>query len=93
VSQWQQGIDLAVGAGRETFQDTGQPLQRIEPIELGGGQQALDRGSGPARSEPANSQFFLPIAIGRIEFSTGLLSIGRVPLSAKRSSASQRLSA
>ena len=33
----------------------------------------------PARSEPANSQFFLPIAIGRIAFSTGLLSIGRLP--------------
>jgi energy-coupling factor transporter ATP-binding protein EcfA2 len=36
----------------------------------------------PARSEPANSQFFLPIAIGRIVFSTGLLSIGRLPESA-----------
>ena len=30
----------------------------------------------PARSNPANSQFFLLIAIGRIAFSTGLLSIG-----------------
>jgi hypothetical protein len=36
----------------------------------------------PARSEPANSQFFLPTAIGRIAFSTGLLSIGSVPESA-----------
>jgi hypothetical protein len=26
----------------------------------------------PARSEPANSQFFLPMAMGRIAFSTGL---------------------
>ena len=33
----------------------------------------------PARSEPANSQFFLPMAIGRIAFSIGLLSIGRMP--------------
>jgi hypothetical protein len=30
----------------------------------------------PARSEQANSQFFLPMAIGRIAFSTGLLSMG-----------------
>jgi hypothetical protein len=29
----------------------------------------------PARSEPVNSQFFLPMAMGRIVFSTGLLSI------------------
>jgi hypothetical protein len=34
----------------------------------------------PARSDPANSQFFFPIAIGRIAFSIGLLSIGRMPL-------------
>jgi hypothetical protein len=33
----------------------------------------------PARSEPAFSQFFLPMAIGRIAFSTGLLSMGRLP--------------
>lgn len=33
----------------------------------------------PARSEPANSQFFLPMAMGRIAFSTGLLSMGRLP--------------
>ena len=31
----------------------------------------------PARSEPVNSQFFLPSAMGRIAFSTGLLSMGR----------------
>jgi hypothetical protein len=30
----------------------------------------------PARSEPVNIQFFLPIAIGRMMFSTGLLSMG-----------------
>ena len=33
----------------------------------------------PARSEPVNSQFFLPMAIGRLACSTGLLSIGSVP--------------
>ena len=33
----------------------------------------------PARSLPANSQFFLPIAIGRIAFSTGLLVYGQIP--------------
>jgi hypothetical protein len=27
----------------------------------------------PARSEPVNIQFFLPTAIGRMTFSTGLL--------------------
>jgi len=36
----------------------------------------------PARSEPANSQFFFPRAIGLIAFSIGLLSMGRCPLSA-----------
>lgn len=36
----------------------------------------------PARSLPANSQFFLPMAIGRIAFSTGLLSMGRLPVCA-----------
>jgi hypothetical protein len=30
----------------------------------------------PARSDPANSQFFRPSAIGRMRFSTQLLSIG-----------------
>jgi hypothetical protein len=34
----------------------------------------------PARSDPANNQFFFPIAIGRMAFSTGLLSIGSTPL-------------
>ena len=33
----------------------------------------------PARSETAKSQFFLPMAIGRITFSTGLLSMGMLP--------------
>jgi hypothetical protein len=44
----------------------------------------------PARSEPANSQFDLPTAIGRIWFSTQLLSAGRSPSSTNRVSASQR---
>ena len=35
----------------------------------------------PARSEPTNSQFDLPMAIGRIWFSTQLLSAGRSPSS------------
>lgn len=35
----------------------------------------------PAVCEPANSQFFLPTAMGRIAFSTGLLSIGWRPSS------------
>ena len=33
----------------------------------------------PARSEPVNSRFFWQMAIGRMAFSTGLLSIGSVP--------------
>lgn len=45
----------------------------------------------PVRSEPVNSQFFLPMAIGRIAFSTGLLSMGKWPVSAQRTSAGQRL--
>ena len=35
----------------------------------------------PASNEPANSQFFLPMAHGRIWFSYQLLSIGRSPSS------------
>jgi hypothetical protein len=45
----------------------------------------------PARSDPANSQFCRPSAIGRMRFSTQLLSIGRSPSSRKRVSATQRL--
>ncbi len=36
----------------------------------------------PACSEPANSPFFLPMAMGRMAFSTGLLSMGASPDSA-----------
>jgi hypothetical protein len=51
-------------------------------------------GSAPASAfDPANSQFFLPTAIGRMVFSTALLSIGSVPESTQHSSAGQRLSA
>jgi hypothetical protein len=34
----------------------------------------------PGRSDPVNSHFFLPVAIGRIWFSTKLLSAGQVPV-------------
>jgi len=34
----------------------------------------------PARSESANNQFFLPMAIGRKVFYTGLLSMGKWPV-------------
>ena len=44
----------------------------------------------PARREPANSQFYLPTAIGRIWFSTQLLYAGRSPSSMNRVSAFQR---
>jgi len=44
----------------------------------------------PARKLPANSQFFLPMEIGRIWFSTQLLSIGRSPSSRNRTKAFQR---
>jgi hypothetical protein len=34
----------------------------------------------PASASPMNSQFFLPMAVGRMAFSTGLLSIStRIP--------------
>ena len=36
----------------------------------------------PARSDPENIQFFFPMAMGRMAFSTGLLSMGRCPVSA-----------
>ena len=36
----------------------------------------------PARSDPVNNQVFFPRAIGRMTFSTGLLSMGRWPVAA-----------
>jgi hypothetical protein len=47
----------------------------------------------PPASDPANSQFFRPRAMGRIARSTGLLSISMVPSSMYRVSADQRPSA
>ena len=47
----------------------------------------------PARSDPAKSQFFLPMAMGRIQFSVTLLSIGRWPVLAYRINAGQRFNA
>jgi len=44
----------------------------------------------PARSDPVKSQFFFPMAIGRMMFSTGLLSIGKRPSVAYRLKAAQR---
>ena len=44
----------------------------------------------PARSDPVNNQFFFPMAIGRMMFSTGLLSIGKRPAVAYRLKAGQR---
>ena len=44
VGEWQQGIDLAVGARRETFQYADQPACRVKAVEFGGGEQALDGG-------------------------------------------------
>jgi hypothetical protein len=44
----------------------------------------------PPLSEPANSQFLRPMAMGRIERSAALLSISMVPSSMKRPSAYQR---
>ena len=50
-----------------------------QPVERGGGKQALDRGGTPTSSLRASKhQFFLPMEIGRMSFSTGLLSIGSV---------------
>ena len=45
----------------------------------------------PASSEPANSQFLRPIAMGRIWFSIQLLSMGNLPSSMKRVNAAHRL--
>lgn len=73
--------------------DLSEPCGGLQAIELGGGQQTLNGGGTlAARSLPANSQFFLPTAIGRIAFATGLLSMGRSPVSAERTKAGQRRS-
>lgn len=45
----------------------------------------------PARRLPANSQFALPRAMGRMWFSTQLFEIGTSPSSTKRVSSFQRL--
>jgi hypothetical protein len=41
----------------------------------------------PASSDPKKSQFFFPTAVGRIAFSTRLLSISTSPCSRNRSKA------
>jgi hypothetical protein len=74
---------LAVRASGQFFQRFGEPAQRVEAVEFGGREQARDGGGAAAGAlRAANNQFFLPTAMGRMAFSTGLLSMGCVPESA-----------
>jgi hypothetical protein len=51
---------------------------RLDIVEI---REAMAAARTPPASDPANSQFFRPKAIGRIARSTGLLSISMVPSS------------
>jgi hypothetical protein len=75
-----QGVDAAVGASWKLFEGVGQPACRIESVELGSGIRALDSGSVAARRELAKRQYFLPMAMRRIAFSIGLLSMVDCPI-------------
>ena len=78
----QQFVDAAGRLSRQPLEDVAQvgvgicPLSRAEWTRL-----MMAAARLPARRLPANSQLVRPLAIGRIWFSTQLLSIGRSPSS------------
>ncbi len=74
---WKKFGDFAVGASWQARQDILQISEGVMAIKLGGLDQAHDGGARwPARRLPAKSQFFRPVAIGRMQFSIQLLSMG-----------------
>ena len=80
VRKRQQRIDRAVRAGAQCFQRIGQLKRWIEAVDLGGGEQGLDNGGAAVGAQGAGKQpVLLADGIGRISFSTGVLSIGRIP--------------
>ena len=85
--------DQVVFVHGQTLQHIFEISVRVVPIELGALNIRLMTAAArwPDRREPANNQFFRPIAMGLIWFSAQLLSIGSCPSSAKRVSAPQRL--
>jgi hypothetical protein len=74
----QQFVDAAVGPGGQFFQGISKSCDRIESVEFGRSEQSLD-GSGPLTSpfRASEQPVLFAEAIGRMAFSTGLLSIGK----------------
>jgi hypothetical protein len=78
--QGKQLIQSGVGPGGKFFEYLFEPGVWIDAVELGCPDQGLDGSARtPARSDPEKSQFFLPMAMGRIVFSIRLLSMGQSP--------------
>jgi hypothetical protein len=93
VEQRQLG-DLLVGRRGQALQDVfeiGIGFDAVQPAVLI--RVYITALRAPASSEPKKSQFFLPMAVGRMAFSTRLLSISTSPCSRKRSSVGYWLSA
>ena len=88
---WQQILDPARGLRRQPDQYVLEVGVRMCPLSLAECSRLMTAAARcPARSEPANHPFDLPMAIGLIWSSAQLLSAGRSPSSMKRVSASQR---
>ncbi len=80
----QQFVDAAGRLGRQPLKHVLQVRAGFVPVDTRGVQQAHDGRRPFARAQaPANSQFDLPSAIGRMWFSTQLFEIGTSPSSTK----------
>jgi hypothetical protein len=76
---------------RQAGQHVGEPRLWIDVVELGGGDEGVDRSRTPPSSGPAKVQFFLPTATARSSRSAALFDMQSRPSSRKRVNASQRL--
>ena len=88
----QEFVNALGGVIRQTSQDVGEPGLRIDVIELGGGDQRVDRSGAPAAFVGAGEgPVFRPRATARSSRSAALFDMQRRPSSRKRVNASQRL--
>jgi hypothetical protein len=68
-SERKQGVDLAVGTGRKFFEVSASQREGSSLLSLAAANKLwIAAARRAARSEPVNSQFFLPLALGRIAF-------------------------
>lgn len=73
-------FDLAGGQGGESGENGVQELEGIEAVGAVGLDEGVEDGAALAGlASPMKSQFFLPMAVGRMAFSTGLLSMWMQP--------------